>query len=83
MVTKTERAAAAYGVTAVHLVGGVSANRELRQTMTEQLTIPVWYPTPILCTDNAAMIGAAAHWHFINGRRDPLNLDVVPSLQLV
>ena len=83
LVTKTERAAHAFGVTAVHLAGGVSANRELRETMRNQLPIPVRYPPPILCTDNAAMIGAAAHWHFINGRRDSLNLDVTPSLQLV
>ncbi|VAW30703.1 N(6)-L-threonylcarbamoyladenine synthase [hydrothermal vent metagenome] len=83
LTAKTERAADAYGVTAVHLAGGVSANRALQQAMTERLTIPVWYPTPILCTDNAAMIGAAAHWHFVNGRRDHLNLDVIPSLQLI
>jgi N6-L-threonylcarbamoyladenine synthase len=83
LVTKTERAAAAYSVTAVHLVGGVSANKELRRTMTERLSLPVRYPPPILCTDNAAMIGAAAHWQFINGRRDALNLDVIPSLQLI
>ena len=83
LVAKTELAAIAYGVTAVHLAGGVSANQELRQTMTEQLSVPVRYPPPILCTDNAAMIGAAAHWHFINGRRDALNLDVIPSLQLI
>jgi len=40
-------------------------------------------PPLVLCTDNAAMIGAAAHFHFIRGRRDGLDLDVVPSLQLV
>lgn len=83
LTIKTKRAAEAYGVTAVHLAGGVSANRALRQAMTERLNIPVRYPTPILCTDNAAMIGAAAHWHFINGRQDTLNLDVIPSLQLI
>jgi N6-L-threonylcarbamoyladenine synthase len=83
LVTKTERAATSYGVTAVHLAGGVSANRSLRQTMNEHLSVPVWYPPPILCTDNAAMIGAAAHWQFIRGRRDSLALDVIPSLQLV
>ena len=82
LVTKTAWAAETHGVTAVHLAGGVSANRELRRTMSETLTIPVRYPPPILCTDNAAMIGAAAHWHFVNGRQDPLNLDVIPSLQL-
>lgn len=83
LVTKTERAAAAYGVTAVHLAGGVSANSALRETMRRSLSIPVRYPNPILCTDNAAMIGAAAHWHFISGKKDSLDLDVIPSLQLI
>ena len=83
LVIKTERAATAYGVTAVHLAGGVSANSALRAAMRERLDTPVWYPTPILCTDNAAMIGAAAHWHFLQGHQDTLALDVVPSLQLI
>ena len=83
LVTKTERAATAYGVTAVHVAGGVSANSALRQAMTERLDIPVRYPPLNLCTDNAAMIGAAAHWQFIHGRRDTLDLDVIPSLQIV
>lgn len=82
LVEKTGRAAAEYGVTAVHLAGGVSANSALRQTMSKRLPVPVWYPPLILCTDNAAMIGAAAHWQFVNGRRDPLDIDVIPSLQL-
>jgi N6-L-threonylcarbamoyladenine synthase len=82
LVAKSERAAEAYGVTAVHLTGGVSANSALRQEMQAKLTVPVRYPPPVLCTDNAAMIGAAAHWHFVNGRRDPLSLDVVPNLEL-
>ncbi|MEW5985142.1 MAG: tRNA (adenosine(37)-N6)-threonylcarbamoyltransferase complex transferase subunit TsaD [Chloroflexota bacterium] len=83
LVTKTAQAAAAYQVTAVHLAGGVSANRALRRVMAERLPVPVRYPPPILCTDNAAMIAAAAHWHFVSGRRDSLDLDVSPSLQLV
>jgi N6-L-threonylcarbamoyladenine synthase len=83
LVTKTVRAATDYGVTAVHLAGGVSANRALRKAMKEALDIPVRVPPLKLCTDNAAMIAAAAHWHFINGRRDSLNMDVIPSLQLV
>lgn len=82
LVTKTERAAMAYGVTAVHLAGGVSANSVLRQEMKARLSIPVRYPPPILCTDNAAMIGAVAHWQFVNGRRHPYDLDVIPSLEL-
>jgi N6-L-threonylcarbamoyladenine synthase len=82
LVTKTKRAAVAYGVTAVHLAGGVSANSALRKTMKETLDIPVRYPPLILCTDNAAMIGAAAHWHFVNGRSHAYDLDVIPSLAL-
>ena len=82
LVTKTKRAANDYGVTAVHMAGGVSANRALRKGMKEALDIPVRVPPPELCTDNAAMIAAAAHWHFINGRRDSLSMDVIPSLQL-
>ena len=82
LVTKTERAAMAYGVTAVHLAGGVSANSALRQEMKAKLSIPVRYPPPILCTDNAAMIGAAAHWQFVNGRRHSYDIDVIPSLEL-
>lgn len=82
LVTKTARAAKVYGVTAVHLAGGVSANRLLRQSMKEALSVPVWYPPPILCTDNAAMIGAVAHHHLINGRINHLSLDVIPSLPL-
>jgi N6-L-threonylcarbamoyladenine synthase len=83
LVTKTAEAAEAYDVTAVHLAGGVSANSALRRTMSAQIERPVRYPPLYLCTDNAAMIGAAAHWQFVNGRRDNLALDVIPSLQLV
>ena len=82
LVSKTVQAAEDHAVTAVHLAGGVSANSALRQTMRETLDIPVRFPPPLLCTDNAAMIAAAAHWHFINGRRDPLTLDVQPNLRL-
>ena len=82
LVSKTANAAEENDVKAVHIVGGVSANRALRRRMEESVAIPVRYPPAILCTDNAAMIGAAAHFHFINGRRDTLDLDVNPSLRL-
>lgn len=79
LVTKTEWAAAQHKVTAVHIAGGVSANSQLRQTMQAVLPIPVRTPPLVLCTDNAAMIGAAAHWHFLRGQRDSLDLDVRPN----
>ncbi|MFZ0547349.1 MAG: tRNA (adenosine(37)-N6)-threonylcarbamoyltransferase complex transferase subunit TsaD [Candidatus Promineifilaceae bacterium] len=83
LVAKTAAAAEEHQVTAVHIAGGVSANRALRKQMAESMDIPVRYPPFVLCTDNAAMIGAAAHWHFLSNHRDSLDMDVLPSLQLV
>lgn len=83
LVEKTIQAAQDHGATAVHLAGGVSANRVLRQEMSDASPLPVRFPPMELCTDNAAMIAAAAHHHLINGRQDALNMDVIPSLQLV
>lgn len=82
LVDKTATAAEDFTATAVHIVGGVSANRSLRSQMKERLSVPVRFPPPILCTDNAAMIAAAAHWHLIHGQSDRLDLDVLPSLRL-
>lgn len=82
LVEKTARAAAHYRVTSVHVAGGVSANRALRRAMQEQISVPVRVPPLQLCTDNAAMIGAAAHFRYLRGQRDTLDIDVIPSLQL-
>jgi N6-L-threonylcarbamoyladenine synthase len=79
---KTARAAEEFGVTAVLLCGGVSANHALQATTAERAGVPVYYPPPILCTDNAAMVGACAHQRFISGERAGWDLDVVPGLRL-
>jgi N6-L-threonylcarbamoyladenine synthase len=84
---KTAQAAEEFGVAAVLLGGGVSANTALRETTTERVRervrVPVYYPPLYLCTDNAAMIGACAHRHFVAGDRAGWDLDVVPGLRLV
>jgi N6-L-threonylcarbamoyladenine synthase len=82
LVIKTVKAVEEYQAKAVHLAGGVSANRTLRRAMKKYNDVPVRVPPFELCTDNAAMIAAAAHWHFNRGDRDSLDLDVMPSLQL-
>ncbi len=84
LVEKTVQAAADYDATAILLSGGVSANKALRAEIQARTgSIPVYYPPVTLCTDNAAMIGAAAHQAFLAGRFDGWDLDVVPSLKLV
>ncbi len=84
LAEKTVQVAAANGVRAILLSGGVSANQTLRAEVKARAgNIPVYYPPIELCTDNAAMIGAAAHYRFRAGWRDGWDLDVVPNLKLV
>lgn len=84
LAEKTTQVAAAQGVTAILLSGGVSANHALRAEVRARAgDIPVYYPPIELCTDNAAMIGATAHRAFIAGDRAPWDLDVVPNLKLL
>lgn len=82
LVQKTASAAEAFEVKEVLLAGGVSANGVLREQMSARLAVPVRYPPIYLCTDNAAMIGAAAHQHFLRGEFSGANLDVTPNLKL-
>jgi N6-L-threonylcarbamoyladenine synthase len=80
---KAARAAEEFGARAVLLCGGVSANGELRETTAQRAAVPVYYPPLVLCTDNAAMVGACAYQRFLAGERAGWDLDVVPGLRLV
>lgn len=85
LATKTVRAAVELGVRQVALAGGVAANLALRERLLRDLArrdIPLRFPPVALCTDNAAMIGAAAYFHLALGERSSLDLDVRPGLQL-
>jgi len=84
LAEKTTQAAAARGATAILLSGGVSANQALRAEVSARAgVIPVYYPPIPLCTDNAAMIGAAAYRRYLAGEQDGWDLDVVPGLKLL
>ncbi|MDW7672981.1 MAG: tRNA (adenosine(37)-N6)-threonylcarbamoyltransferase complex transferase subunit TsaD [Bacillota bacterium] len=85
LVTKAFAAVDETGVKSLLLAGGVAANSRLRQqlgSIGEQRGIKVYYPAPVLCTDNAAMIGAAAYYQLIKGAQSGLDLNAVPNLKL-
>jgi N6-L-threonylcarbamoyladenine synthase len=85
LVTKTLAAAKAYKLEKVALAGGVASNSALRETMgraCEKKGLKLYYPSPILCTDNAAMIGAAAYYEYLNGTRHGLDLNAIPNLKI-
>ncbi len=82
LLTKTMAAAREYGVKAIVVAGGVSANKALRTAFTGQGEFPVHIPPLYLCTDNAAMIASAGYYRFIRGQIDALDMDVLPTWPL-
>ena len=82
LVSKTLLAAADCGARHVCVCGGVAANGELRRQLAQRMTLPYSIPPIWLCTDNAAMIGAAAHYRFMAGLRAGWDLDVKARLPL-
>ena len=87
LVEKTVAAARSHSARSVLMAGGVAANSRLRARLKERLTeeIPsasLHIPPLELCTDNAAMIAAAAYPQYLEGRFAPLNLNANPGLAL-
>lgn len=85
IVSHTIEAAKMYRMDKVALAGGVASNSALRQTMKERCEaagLKFYYPSPILCTDNAAMIGCAAYYEYLAGTRHGLDLNAVPNLKI-
>lgn len=69
----------------IALAGGVSASSYIRkkfQELEETKGMKIYYPEPILCTDNAAMIASAGYYNYINGITSNLDLNAVPNLKI-
>ena len=72
-------------VKTIAIAGGVASNSSLRDTLIREASkrgIEVLFPAPVLCTDNAAMIGSAAYFNYINKKISDLNLNAKPNLKL-
>ena len=67
------------------IAGGVSRNSYIRNAfdnLEKEMKIKVYYPEPILCTDNAAMIAASGYNNYIAGKRGDLSLNAIPNLKI-
>lgn len=74
-----------YGYNKFAIAGGVASNSSLRQafeTECAKRNIEFYHPSPVFCTDNAAMIGVAGYYEYIKGVRSGLELNAVPNLRL-
>ncbi|MBO5509584.1 MAG: tRNA (adenosine(37)-N6)-threonylcarbamoyltransferase complex transferase subunit TsaD [Lachnospiraceae bacterium] len=85
LVDNSVRAAKDYGCSKLALAGGVASNTSLRAAMKsscESEKLEFFHPSPIFCTDNAAMIGVAGYYEYINGTRHSWKLNAVPGLKI-
>lgn len=85
LVKKTKRALEEYGVKQLLLAGGVSANSGLRKALEDvckNMGVELLKPEIKYCTDNAAMIGAAAYYAYLKGDRADFSLNPEPGLDL-
>ncbi|MBO5258816.1 MAG: tRNA (adenosine(37)-N6)-threonylcarbamoyltransferase complex transferase subunit TsaD [Agathobacter sp.] len=74
-----------YHMDSFAIAGGVASNGTIRKAMEEMCRkkgVKFYHPSPILCTDNAAMIGAAAYYDYLAGKRAGLDLNAIPNLKL-
>ena len=72
-------------VNKIAIAGGVASNSTLRENLIKvagKRGIEALFPDIKLCTDNAAMIGSAAYYNFINGKENSLSLNAKPNLKL-
>ncbi len=85
LTERTIAAAAEFRFERVAIAGGVASNSALRESMRlacKANGLKFYHPSPIFCTDNAAMIGTAAYYEYCKGVRSGLDLNAVPNLKI-
>ncbi|MEW4412757.1 tRNA (adenosine(37)-N6)-threonylcarbamoyltransferase complex transferase subunit TsaD [Clostridium sp. AN503] len=85
LVSRAVLAAKEYGYDKLAIAGGVASNSALREAMEKACAaegIAFYHPSPIFCTDNAAMIGVAAYYEYKKGIRHDWDLNAIPNLKL-
>lgn len=85
LVEHSLKAVKEYGYNKFAIAGGVASNSSLREAFVkacEKESIEFYYPSPIFCTDNAAMIGTAGYYEYLKGIRHGYDLNAVPNLKL-
>ncbi|MCC8025276.1 MAG: tRNA (adenosine(37)-N6)-threonylcarbamoyltransferase complex transferase subunit TsaD [Clostridium sp.] len=85
LVSRAILACEEYGYKKLAIAGGVASNTALRAAMKTacgKKGISFYYPSPVYCTDNAAMIGTAAYYEYLRGNVAGWDLNAVPNLKL-
>ena len=84
LINNTIKAAEKLNIRTIALAGGVSANSYIREQFInlENQGYKIYYPEPILCTDNAAMIASAGYYRYVSGVTSDLTLNAVPNLKI-
>lgn len=85
LVSRTIAVAKEFKIDKIAIAGGVASNSALRESMVKECennNFKFYRPEPVFCTDNAAMIGVAGYYEYMNGVRHGLDLNAVPNLKL-
>ena len=85
LILNVKKAIKEYKVDKIVLAGGVSRNSYIRKEidkMSKELNIASYFPEPIFCTDNAAMIASQGYYDYISGKTADLHLNAIPNLKL-
>ena len=85
LIENTLKAAKKLEIKQIALAGGVSANSYIREEFLKlkKEGYSIYYPEPVLCTDNAAMIAGAGYYQYLAGNTADLTLNAVPNLSIL